>query len=848
MSFKDLRRVCHLNKNECLPLVSVLIPTKNRPHLFELALKSVLNQTYNNLEIIVSDESENNETEQVIQPYLNQYSHIIYVKNQESGINFNNLQYLFDLSKGEYINYLMDDDLFHTEKIEKMMHYYLKDEKQEIRIVTSHRQLINEYGENLTDWAVTRRLFTEDTILDGIFFGNLVIKNNFNCIGEPTTVLFKKQDLKEPFGVFGDRNYLCNVDLATWMNLLSEGKIVYISETLSYFRIHNEKHLNSTEKIIQGAADYGHAILISPTKGFLSNKDEYLSSIQSCISYLTSILNQYKHICLSHSNLMETKTYLLFLEQLHASIKCKDPNNKQLPKICFTILAHDHEEVLKVQLENVRKYNPHSYIVVYNGGPDIEFGKDLGVPVCPYSKPLRYGNLTRFLYDTMRWLEDLNIEYDYLINLDNDVLFIKDGFEEFIKECMQDYDCMGPHMQLQFSPNDYPNFAPGLFMWSEWEKWQPIFKTNYFGRYFNPGQVYNRHIIKKMLSYKDFEELENLWLNSDVFALEEMFWITFALIHGGKCREYPWNFDESLKFVRHMPEITKNEVNIAQQTSNYFWIHPIKGNNLIKMNGFINSNVEKKIETPLKTKHKIIEYAEDHAQNPINKVNGQKISFIYCVNDRQIFEKSLQYINLLKIPSEFEIEILAIEGAPSIAAGYNLGMRESDAKYKVYLHQDVYIINQNFIFDLIKIFKDHMKLGILGVVGSKFIPQSYIWWDGKSLYGKVFESHSGEMGLLSFNEVEKDFESVATVDGLLIATQYDLPWRDDVFVGWHYYDMSQSLEFIEAQYEVGIPRQNIPWVIHDCGIVNTSGFDQAREDFINTYKEFKNQNTGYFEE
>ena len=63
-----------------LPLVSVLIPTYNRPHYFEEALCSVLEQTYPNIEIIVGDDSTNDETEKVLQKYLCDHSNIIYIK------------------------------------------------------------------------------------------------------------------------------------------------------------------------------------------------------------------------------------------------------------------------------------------------------------------------------------------------------------------------------------------------------------------------------------------------------------------------------------------------------------------------------------------------------------------------------------------------------------------------------------------------------------------------------------------------------------------------------------------------------------------------------------------------
>lgn len=65
---------------EQLPLVSVLIPTYNRPRYFEKALCSVLEQTYPNIEIIVGDDSTNDETEKVLQKYLCDRSNIIYIK------------------------------------------------------------------------------------------------------------------------------------------------------------------------------------------------------------------------------------------------------------------------------------------------------------------------------------------------------------------------------------------------------------------------------------------------------------------------------------------------------------------------------------------------------------------------------------------------------------------------------------------------------------------------------------------------------------------------------------------------------------------------------------------------
>lgn len=217
-------------------------------------------------------------------------------------------------------------------------------------------------------------------------------------------------------------------------------------------------------------------------------------------------------------------------------------------------------------------------------------------------------------------------------------------------------------------------------------------------------------------------------------------------------------------------------------------------------------------------------------------MNENKICFIYCINDEEQYEKSLHYIKQLNVPPSIEIESISIEGAQGMAAGYNYAMSRTDAKYKVYLHQDVYILNTNFILDIVNLFKKHSGLGLLGVVGSKNTPENGIWWDNDQKFGKVYDSHSGSMSLLNFSEINGEFESVTAIDGLIMVTQYDILWREDLFKGWHFYDLSHCAEIIKAGYQVGIPKQKDPWCIHDCGLVNIeNGFEEAKNIFVKTY-------------
>ena len=101
------------------PLVSILIPTHNRIELFKVAFQSAINQTYANIEIVISDDSDNDETYQYMQDYLSD-SRIKYQWNKGFDAK-QNWQWVLTHSNGEYFNYLLDDDAFAPDKIEKMV-------------------------------------------------------------------------------------------------------------------------------------------------------------------------------------------------------------------------------------------------------------------------------------------------------------------------------------------------------------------------------------------------------------------------------------------------------------------------------------------------------------------------------------------------------------------------------------------------------------------------------------------------------------------------------------------------------------------------------------------------------
>lgn len=225
------------------PLVSILIPTYDRPDYLEQALKSALSQTYENIEIVISDNSENDLSEQMVNSYkaMPNGSKIRYIRNAENMGPIANQQQCLNLAQGEYINYLMDDDLFHPQKIEKMMHYFLNYEG--ISLVSSQRRVIDEDGHPIyvPPIGTFERIYKRDTIVDGRQLTKKILTNKTNYLGEPTTVLFRRKDLKEPFGVLLGKQAFFAVDLASWLSLLTKGKGVYMVQPLSYLRYHDKQ-------------------------------------------------------------------------------------------------------------------------------------------------------------------------------------------------------------------------------------------------------------------------------------------------------------------------------------------------------------------------------------------------------------------------------------------------------------------------------------------------------------------------------------------------------------------------------------------------------------------------------
>lgn len=245
--------------------------------------------------------------------------------------------------------------------------------------------------------------------------------------------------------------------------------------------------------------------------------------------------------------------------------------------ICFALCAHEGEWALRNQIKNIRKYNPHnSFIVFYNGGKNRDFGKKVcreeHVRYCTYSRPLTQRTSGRFFYDVMRWLEDKKVNYEYLVYLEYDIMFVNHGFHRLLQYHMRDNDVLVKMIKKETNRNK-SEWEPANAMWNDWKRWGAFFRSNHFYRTSSPMSVFRHRIVKRMLSGLNKGWLDRLLKTSKIPCLGEMLFITLAMKKGAKCRTYQYRHR---RYLRFRPALRINEIKDAKGRPEIMFVHPVK--------------------------------------------------------------------------------------------------------------------------------------------------------------------------------------------------------------------------------------------------------------------------------
>lgn len=222
---------------------------------------------------------------------------------------------------------------------------------------------------------------------------------------------------------------------------------------------------------------------------------------------------------------------------------------------------------------------------------------------------------------------------------------------------------------------------------------------------------------------------------------------------------------------------------------------------------------------------------------------SKEIACILCANDMDYVNEVIIYLRRQKLPEGFRLCLYAVWDARSMAAGYNLAMKASTAEYKIYMHQDTFLCDEEYISKLVEMLQK-TDYAMLGLAGTKRLPESGRWWDSKpeDMHFCLYQDFTLQMFSAVTNRcADARCQEMECIDGVLMAAKVHIPWREDILEGFHFYDISQSMEFWKRDLKVGIfENGGQAGVLHEVNVSKNEsyerGYERARMRFLNEYR------------
>lgn len=194
-------------------------------------------------------------------------------------------------------------------------------------------------------------------------------------------------------------------------------------------------------------------------------------------------------------------------------------------------------------------------------------------------------------------------------------------------------------------------------------------------------------------------------------------------------------------------------------------------------------------------------------------MDEKKICFIIYEDKSVKYSDNLEYIRSLNVPDDMQMECLSIEENESKFSAYNEGTEASDAKYKVYMDSSTYIVNKNFIYDILEIFDYDKQTTVIGLVGQK---GSSTQEKEAVIYGKQLEDRYGYgVQTKEFHEVRNLMEEVDYIDQMLVITAKDVRWGIDLCQTHDHYLILKRNGNEQTNDKIVVARQIKPWCYRD---------------------------------
>lgn len=271
------------------PLVSVIIPTYNRTDYLNLTIQSVVNQTYQNFEIIVVDDGTPNTNNEVL---CKKFDKVEYIKIENSGGPAKPRNIGILVAKGKYIAFVDDDDLWLPTKLEKQI--AILEINPDFGLVHSCCELIDEKG------IKKNEIIGRPGTLN-IKHGDVSMRMMGNWTLMMPTPLVRKTVI-EIVGGFNENIAGTYADVEYWSRCSFVTKFFYMNEPLVKYRVHNNNMSSNAKHYLQLPISLKNVILEQLLIGKITKKQYFKILGSLCKMQIkmvkTSFLKTFKNLFL----------------------------------------------------------------------------------------------------------------------------------------------------------------------------------------------------------------------------------------------------------------------------------------------------------------------------------------------------------------------------------------------------------------------------------------------------------------------------------------------------------------------------------------------------------------------
>lgn len=199
-------------------LISIITPTYNCAQFIVETIKSVINQTYTNWEMIIVDDASNDNTEEVVKSIKDERIKYIRLKENSGAATARNIA--MENASGKFMAFLDSDDIWIKDKLEKQVKFMIDNN---YNFTCTAYEKMNEKGDSLNKVFKPKKKADYNRILLDCPVGNSTVMYNVSNLGK-----FQVPNIRK-------RN-----DDALWLQILKKEKFIYgMPDILMKYRIRN---------------------------------------------------------------------------------------------------------------------------------------------------------------------------------------------------------------------------------------------------------------------------------------------------------------------------------------------------------------------------------------------------------------------------------------------------------------------------------------------------------------------------------------------------------------------------------------------------------------------------------